>query len=104
MSENFTANHENWFFNLSEAEQETLAAGQSQNMLGKTDLFFQNTNIETEADRNLNIGGDSDNQRTKYRLSQITIGSSMTFFIPDINSGVQGWNNLLNTFLGKLFS
>lgn len=104
MSENVTSNYEDLFYNLSELEQETLAAGQSQDMLGKTDLFFQKTNIETEADRNLNIGGDSDQQSTKYRLSQITIGSSMTFFIPDINSGVQGWNNLLNTFLGKLFS
>lgn len=102
MSENFTSNYEDLLCNLSEAEQETLTAG-FQDMLGKTDWFFQQTNIETEADRNLNVGSDSDKQSTKYRLSQITIGSSMTFFVPDINSSVQGWNNLINSFLGNFF-
>jgi hypothetical protein len=102
VSEKFTSKYEDWFCNLSEAEQETLAAG-FQNILGKTDWFFQQTNIETEADRNLNVGGDSDQQSTKYRLSQIIIGSSITFFVPDTNSSVQGWNNLINSFIGNLF-
>lgn len=102
MSENNEFNHPELFSDLSEAEQESLTAGQSLNLLGNSNFYFQATNIETEANSNLNLAGvESSTQNTKYNFSQITIASSTTFTLPNISWGA---NNLFGKFLRRLFS
>jgi hypothetical protein len=102
MSENNEVNHPELFSNLSEAEQESLTAGQSLNIVGGSNFYFQVTNIETEANSNLNLAGvESGTQNTKYKFSQVTIASSTTFTLPNTS---RGRNNLFGKFLGRLFS
>lgn len=102
MSDNNKFNHPELFKDLSEAEQESLTSGQSLNVLGGSNFYFQVTNIETEANSNLNLAGvESNTQNTKYNFSQVTIASSTTFTLPNIS---QGMKNLFGKFLGGLFS
>ncbi len=86
MADNQTSKHQALFHDLSEADQEILIAGQVFNVIGKTDFFFQKTDIDSAADSDLNLGvSESSTQSSKYKLSQITIATSFTFGIPIIN-------------------
>ncbi|MBD2665585.1 hypothetical protein B6N60_00023 [Richelia sinica FACHB-800] len=95
------------FTELSPQEQQIFQAGLGDNndFMVQNLLYLQNTNIETSADRNLTLGaGDSDSQSTKYKLSQFTLGSVLTFVVPNINNGANGCKQLLSNLLGRLFS
>ncbi|HLO87054.1 MAG TPA: hypothetical protein VK203_18905 [Nostocaceae cyanobacterium] len=106
MSENFASNHEKLINDLSETEQESIVAGQNIDIpgLGNTDFFFQNTNIQSSATNNLNLGGsDSSSQTTTYNLSQVTIVSSVQFILPSLSTNGLKMNKLLSRLKG-LFS
>ena len=95
MSENNTS----LFQDLTEEEQESLAGGQGEGILGTSNFFFQKTDIQTEANNNLNLAEDESNsQSTKYTLSQITMASSITLTLPTANSH----NNSINNFIAKV--
>ena len=101
MSENNLSNNSFLFQSLSEEEQESLAGGQGEGILGTSNFFFQKTDIQTEANNNLNLAEDESNsQSTKYNLSQITMASSITFTLPTANSH----NNSINNFIAKVIS
>ncbi|WP_414564378.1 MULTISPECIES: hypothetical protein [unclassified Anabaena] len=90
---------------LSEEEQETLAGGQSMNVLGSADFFLQKTDIQTEAENNVNLaGGESGSQTTRYNLSQVTMASSITFGIPNFSDTSNRVNNFVTNVLRGLFS
>ncbi|MEA5516192.1 hypothetical protein [Nodularia sp. UHCC 0506] len=92
-------NYPFFFQSLIEEEQESLAGGQSNGILGTSNFFFQKTDIETEANNNLNLAGDeSISQGTKYTLSQVTMASSITFTLPHLNSAT----NSINNFIAKV--
>ncbi|AFZ27611.1 hypothetical protein Cylst_5610 [Cylindrospermum stagnale PCC 7417] len=94
-----------FFRNLSEEEQEGLVAGQDSNILGNSNFFFQNTNIETGADSNLNLGGgETGSQSSNYKFSQVTIGSSITLVSPNISSNGNNLSNLISNLVSRLFS
>lgn len=100
MSENNQINNSELFRELSEQEQQNLTAGQNLDFLeGKNDFLFQLTNIQTEANNNLNSGGESGTQNTKYNFLQITLGASITFSLPMMKLAGHKWNNWLNNFL-----
>jgi hypothetical protein len=104
MADNHTSNHQALFLDLSEANQEILIAGQGFNVIGKTDFFFQKTDIDSAADSDLNLeGSESSTQSSKYKLSQITLGTSFTFGIPIINYPGNKLSDFLPNFLNKLF-
>ncbi len=99
MSENNLSNNSFLFQSLSEEEQESLAGGQDEGILGTKNFFFQKTDIATEANNNLSLAEDESNsQSTKYTLSQITMASSITFTLPTANSH----NNSINNFIAKV--
>lgn len=101
MSENNTSNNSFIFQFLTEAEQESLTGGQNAGILGTSNFLFQKTDIETEANNNLNLGeNESGSQSTKYTLSQITMASSITFALPTSNSN----NNSINNFIARVIS
>ncbi|WP_413171307.1 hypothetical protein [Anabaena azotica] len=102
MSKNFTSNSDKMLCDLSEAEQEIIIAGQSENIPVQANLFLQNTNIQTEADNKLNLGSDSSSQKTKYNLSQSTIGFSVSFILPNISSVMNNRGNLLPNILRQI--
>ncbi|WP_341530255.1 hypothetical protein WKK05_13765 [Nostoc sp. UHCC 0302] len=86
---------------MSEQEQEILAAGQSSNLENKGNLFLQKTNLETQAENILNLkNGDISLQKTKYTLSQITLGASIKFGLPDFKLV----ENSASSFIGKLLN
>ncbi|MEA5618583.1 hypothetical protein VB711_12155 [Cronbergia sp. UHCC 0137] len=97
MNDNNTCNDHPLFDDLSEAEQESITAGQDNNIFASSDFFFQKTDIQSGADNNLNLGGSETNsQSSNYSLSQITIGSSITFRLPNFNLGRNKLKNLLS--------
>ncbi|AVZ30116.1 hypothetical protein PN465_01160 [Nodularia spumigena CS-584] len=101
MSENNTSNNSFLFRSLSEEEQESLAGGQEEGILGTSNFFFQKTDIETEANNNLNLAEDeSGSQSTKYTFSQITMASSTTFRLPSFSAN----RNSVNNFIAKIIS
>ncbi|MBK1988091.1 hypothetical protein A0J48_011165 [Sphaerospermopsis aphanizomenoides BCCUSP55] len=84
MSENYPYNQHQLFRDLSPEEQESLTGGKSMNLLKAINFFLQKTDIDTEADSNLNIGvGEDTGEHTKYKLSQLTIGYSILFATPN---------------------
>nr|WP_228014294.1 hypothetical protein [Fortiea sp. LEGE XX443] len=89
---------------MSEPEQQSLASGQNLDFGGKSDFFFQQTNIQTEADNNLNSGSESSTQTTKYNFSQITLGVSITFGLPIISFRGNKLSHWMNNLLKELFS
>ena len=90
---------------LSEEEQESLAGGQSEGVIGTSNFFFQKTDIETEADNNLNLAEDeSGSQATKYTLSQITMASSITFTLPNSSPNTNSINNFIAQVISGLTS
>jgi len=106
MSQNHQINNNSELLrDLSQQEQEMLAAGKELNLdfLGKGDFFVQQTNIQTESNNTVTSGEDSNTQNTKYNLSQITIGASFTFGWPVFNSSNQRWN-VMSNLLKKMFS
>jgi hypothetical protein len=107
MPENSPSNDEELINDLSELEQENIVAGQSINIpgLGTADFFFQNTNIQTDANSHLNLGGsDSSSQNTRYNLSQITLATSVKFILPSLDkNGFQSNKFLLNLWT-RIFS
>jgi hypothetical protein len=99
MSKNHPSNNSLPFQSLSEAEQENLVGGQTEDILATTNFFFQKTDISTEAENNVNLSPDeSGSQATKYTLSQITLASSITFTLPNLRP-----DNLHN-FIGRMIS
>ena len=89
-------NHIYFWQDLSEEQQESLAGGQGENILATSNFLFQKTDIQTEADNNLNLGADeSGTQSTKYNFSQITMASSITFKLPSVPSTGNSLNNLI---------
>ncbi|TVP59678.1 MAG: hypothetical protein EA343_19365 [Nodularia sp. (in: Bacteria)] len=105
MSENNTSNNLFVFQDLTEEEQESLAGGQSEGVIGTSNFFFQKTDIETEADNNLNLAEDeSGSQSTKYNLSQITMASSITFTLPNSRSNTNSIGNFVSKIISGLFS
>lgn len=89
-------NHIYFWQDLSEEQQESLVGGQGENILATSNFFFQKTDIQTQADNNLNLGADeSGTQTTKYNLSQITMASSITFRLPNFPSPGNSLNNLI---------
>ncbi|MBE9199972.1 MULTISPECIES: hypothetical protein [unclassified Nodularia (in: cyanobacteria)] len=101
MSENHTSNNSFFLQSLTEAEQESLTGGQGEGILGTSNFLFQKTDIQTEADNNLNLAKDeSGSQTTKYNLSQITMASSITFGLPNPSSN----SNSINDFIAKVIS
>jgi hypothetical protein len=105
MIKNHTSKKHSFFQYLSEQEQEKLAGGQTQDILGNSNFFFQKTDIQTEADNNLNLADDdSSSQTTKYTLSQITIASSITFTLPSSPPNSNSLNNLMGKIINQLFS
>jgi len=105
MFKKHTSKKHSFFQYLSEQEQEKLAGGQTQDILGNSNFFFQKTDIQTEADNNLNLAGDdSSSQTTKYTLSQITIASSITFTLPSSPPNSNSLNNLMGKIINQLFS
>ncbi|MCC5638200.1 hypothetical protein LC593_20660 [Nostoc sp. CHAB 5844] len=104
MFKNNEINNSQLFRELSAQEQECVAAGQDSDFFGKSDFFFQQTNIQTESENKLNLGSESSTQTTKYNLSQITLGTSVTFRWPMLNFINNRWNSLMNTLLKGLFT
>jgi hypothetical protein len=103
MSENHTSNNSLPFQALSEAEQENLVGGQTEDILATTNFFFQKTDISTEAENNLNLSEEeSGSQATKYTLSQVTLASSITFTLPSFRP--DNLNNLISRMISGLFS
>lgn len=105
MSDISPSNHDKLFDELSTSEQESIIAGQSLNIpgLGSADFFLQNTNIESGADNNVNLGGsESSSQNSQYKLSQLTIAASLKFLMPNGNN--PQLPNTLSNILAKLFS
>ncbi|MBD2294148.1 hypothetical protein H6G06_11765 [Anabaena sphaerica FACHB-251] len=99
------SNLQKLFYDLSEAEQQSLISGQGFDVIGKTDFFFQTTNIESAADNDLNLGeNESNSQSSKYKLSQINLGASLTFGLKTISPGSNIWSHFLPNILNKLFS
>jgi hypothetical protein len=101
MSKNTRLNHPQLFRYLSDAEQESLIGGQISPMLGllaEGNLFFQQTDLETEGKSDLKLAsGDSTSQTSKYKLSQITMAFSFTFgLLTIISSGDRLSNSLTN--------
>ncbi|BAZ81262.1 hypothetical protein PN497_16670 [Sphaerospermopsis kisseleviana CS-549] len=89
---------------LSDAEQESLIGGQISSILGKVNLFLQKTDIETEGNSDLTLAtGDSTSEKTKYKLSQITLNTSFEFGLPISNRGVNQGNNYLINLLNNIF-
>lgn len=104
MSQSHQINNSELLRELSPQEQESLAAGQDLNFLGKTDFFVQQTNIQTEANNTTTSGDTSTKQNTKYNLSQIVFGASFTFAWPIINSSGQKWQGLIGNLMKNVFS
>ncbi|ACC84419.1 hypothetical protein [Nostoc punctiforme] len=105
MSENTKSHHPEWLSDLSEKEQENLAAGQITNIPGGSNFFLQQTNIQSAADNTLKlVSGDVSSQKTRYSLSQFTIGSSITFGLPSSSLGENKWKNLIANLLNSIFS
>ncbi|HYW18306.1 MAG TPA: hypothetical protein VE956_03160 [Nodularia sp. (in: cyanobacteria)] len=100
MLENNKLNNSFLFQCLTEAEQESIAGGQGEGILGTSNFFFQKTDIQSEANNNVNLADESVSQTTKYNLSQITMASSLTFRLPDFNSN----SNSINNFIAKVLS
>ncbi|MBD2495070.1 hypothetical protein [Nostoc sp. FACHB-280] len=98
MFENSTAN----LRELSPQEQESLAAGQNSDFFAKSDFFLQKTDIQTDAENQLSSGGESNTQSSRYNLSQITIGTSVTFRWPQVTFSVDKWNSWMNNVLKDL--
>ncbi len=100
MSDNMQPKNADFLADLSEAEQESLAAGRLQ-PIGDY-FFFQKTDIDTFADNQYNFANRrSAAQKTGYRLSQITLafGSGSS----DNEQASQRFNfifNLLNWLFG----
>ncbi|MBG1239806.1 hypothetical protein [Nostoc sp. NZL] len=92
MSENTKSQNHQWFRDLSEKEQQTLAAGQIPNipnegMPAENNFFIQQTNIQTTAENTLKLAnGDVSSQNTRYIFSQFTLGSSMKIWLPNFPS------------------
>lgn len=104
MAENPISNDFEFLRNLSEEEQEKLAAGQNINSLSETNFFIQQTNINSTADNTLNVGAnDVSSQNTTYSLSQTTIGASITLGLPNLSQGGNKWSNFFGNILGSLF-
>lgn len=88
---------------LSAAEQENLVGGQSMNVIGNTDFFLQKTDIQTEAENNVNLNNsESVSQITRYNLSQVTMASSITFGIPNLSETSNRFNNFMNNIFKRL--
>lgn len=105
MSENTKSHNPEWLRDLSEEEQEILDAGQITNIPVGSNFFIQQTNIQTAADNTLTLaGGDISSQKTRYSLSQFTIGSSITFGLPNFSLGENKWKNLIANLLNSIFS
>ncbi|MBC1224109.1 hypothetical protein GNF10_13585 [Nostoc sp. UCD121] len=105
MSENTKFHNPEWLSDLSEEEQENLAAGQIANIPGGSNFFIQQTNIKSAADNTLNlVSGDVSSQKTRYSLSQFTIGSSITFGLPNFSLGGDKLKNLIANLLNSVFS
>ncbi|GAX34508.1 hypothetical protein [Nodularia sp. NIES-3585] len=101
MLENHISKNSFLFQALTEEEQENIAGGQSEDILGTSNFFFQKTDIETEANNNLNLADDeSGSQNTKYTFSQITMASSTTFRLPNFSFNA----NSINEFMAKVIS
>jgi hypothetical protein len=101
MSENSKFQNSELLRNMSEQEQEMLAAGQISNLENEGNLFLQKTNLETQAENILNFkNGDVSLQKTKYYLSQITLGGSIKFGLPDFKLV----ENSTSSFIGKLLN
>ncbi|MDB9541174.1 hypothetical protein NWP22_08380 [Anabaenopsis tanganyikae CS-531] len=89
-------NHIYFWQHLCEEQQESLVGGQGENILATSNFFFQKTDIQSQADNNLNLGEDeSGTQTTKYNLSQITMASSITFTLQNFPSPGNSLNNLI---------
>jgi hypothetical protein len=100
-----TENHTFSWHALSEEEQESLVGGLGENILGTSNFFFQKTDIQTEADNNLNLGGEeSGSQTSKYSFSQITMASSITFKLPSFPSHGNSVNHVISQIIRGLFS
>ncbi len=90
---------------LCEEQQESLVGGQGENILATSNFFFQKTDIQTQADNNLNLGEDeSGTQTTKYNLSQITMASSITLTLPNFPSPGNSLNNLITQIIRGFIS
>jgi len=101
MLANNEAKNAQLFRELSEKEQECLAAGQDSDFFAKSDFFLQHTNIQTEAENKSNLGVESSIQLTKYNLSQITLGASVTYRWPTFNFNMDRWNNWMNNLFKR---
>ncbi|MDB9373103.1 hypothetical protein [Nodularia sphaerocarpa] len=105
MLENNRSNNSFLFQSLSEKEQESLSGGLAEGMLGSSNFLFQKTDIQTEADNNLNPADDeSSSQSSKYNLSQITMASSITFRFPTFSGNSNILNNLIPQITSGLIS
>ncbi len=105
MWENHISKNSFLFQTLTEEEQENIAGGQSDGILGTSNFFFQKTDIETEANNNLNLADDeSGSQSTKYTLSQITMASSTTFRLPSFSFNTNSINDFIAKAISGLFS
>jgi hypothetical protein len=89
---------------LSEAEQESLSAGQNINSLDGVNLSAQQTNIDSTAENTLSLkGGDTSIQKTTYSFSQTTLGFSLKFGSPNSSDGNM-WNIFLLDLLSRLLA
>ncbi|MEH2309357.1 hypothetical protein [Nostoc sp.] len=101
MSENTKSQNPKWFRDLSEKEQETLAAGQIPNlpdeaMPVESNFFLQQTNIQTTADNTLNLAnGDVSSQKTKYIFSKVTLGFATKIRVPNFSLFLNKLNNFM---------
>ncbi|WP_414573002.1 hypothetical protein [Nostoc sp. CCY 9925] len=105
MSENIKFDNSEWFRDLSEEKQETLAAGQIINMPGAGNFLLQQNNTITTANNTLQLAnGDVSSQQTKYISSQFTLASSITFGIANFSLLGNLINNPILDILNKIFT